>query len=288
MERHEFYAMGTEVELALDLPPGPAVEQAFREVERRFVRIEAALSRFLPDSQLSELNWKGAVKAGPDLLAAVELALAARDRTRGRFDATVHDALVAAGYDRSFERVAADGPATNGNGGHSCGGPVEIDRFTRTITLAAGVRLDLGGIGKGYAVDRAAERLSRLGPCLVNAGGDVAVRGRRWPIGVETANGFVTLELVSGAVATSGRDRRRWRRNGEERHHLIDPRTAKPSISDLLRVTVVGSAAVEAEVLAKSLFLAGEADATEEAERDGIAAVLVTEDGRTVMTGGLG
>lgn len=121
----------------------------------------------------------------------------------------------------------------------------------------------------------------------MNAGGDLAVRGRRWPVGVETANGFVTLELVSGALATSGRDRRHWRRNGREQHHLIDPRTGEPSASDLLRVTVVGSSAAEAEVLAKSLFLAGEDAAAREAEEDGVAAVLVTADGRTVMTGAL-
>jgi FAD:protein FMN transferase len=287
MERHEFRAMGTEVEVLLDLPAGPAAERALHGVESEFARIEAALSRFLPDSELSALNRRGELKAGPDLLAAVELALAARERTAGRFDPTIHDALVAAGYDRSFEQVLPDGPAANGNGRHACGGPVEIDRFTRTIRLAPGVRLDLGGIGKGYAVDRTAERLSRLGPCLVNAGGDVAVRGRRWPVGVETANGFVTLELVSGALATSGRDRRRWRRNGAEQHHLIDPETGEPSASDLLRVTVVDRSAAEAEVLAKSLFLAGEEQATAEAEREGIAAVLVPEDGRTVMTGAL-
>jgi thiamine biosynthesis lipoprotein len=287
MERHEFRAMGTEIELMLDLPPGPATEHAFAEAEREFTRIEAALSRFLPDSELSALNRRGSVKAGPDLLAATELALAARERTCGRFDPTVHDALVAAGYDRSFEQVPADRRTSNGNGHHPCGGPVELDRFTRTIKLAAGVRLDLGGIGKGYAVDRAADRLSSFGPCLVNAGGDVAVRGRRWPVGVETANGFVTLELVSGALATSGRDRRRWRRDGQEQHHLIDPATGRPSGSDLLRVTVVGTSAAEAEVLAKSLFLAGEERAAAEAERDRVAAVLVTGDGRTVMTGAL-
>jgi len=287
MQRHVFRAMGTEVEVMLDLPAGHVTDNAFRGVEAEFGRIEAALSRFLPDSELSTLNRRGRVKAGPDLLATMELALAARARTGGRFDPTVHDALVAAGYDRSFEQVPADRAARNGNGSHSCGGPVEIDRFTRTIELAAGVRLDLGGIGKGYAVDRAVEKLSRRGPCLVNAGGDVAVRGRRWPVGVETANGFVTLELVSGALATSGSDRRHWRTNGQEQHHLIDPTTGLPSGSDLLRVTVVGSSAAEAEVLAKSLFLAGAEQAAAEAERDGVAAVLVTGDGRTVMTGAL-
>jgi len=287
MERHEFRAMGTEVEVLVDLPPGEAANSAFAETEREFERIEAALSRFRPESELSSLNRLGTVKAGPDLLVTTELALAARERTGGRFDPTVHDALVAAGYDRSFELVPAEGPSRNGKGKFACGGPVEIDRFSRTIRLAAGVHLDLGGIGKGYAVDRAAKRISKLGPCLVNAGGDVAVRGRRWPVGVETANGFVTLELVSGALATSGSDRRQWRRDGQELHHLIDPLTSRPSTSDLLRVTVVGTSAAEAEVLAKSLFLAGEEHAVAEAEREGTPAVLVTRDGRTVMTGTL-
>jgi thiamine biosynthesis lipoprotein len=288
MERREFHAMGTEVEVLLDLPRSPVTSGALVEAEREFARIEAALSRFLPGSELSTLNRSGRIKAGPDLLAATELALAARARTGGRFDPTVHDALVAAGYDRSFEQVPSDRVAPGENGSSACAGAVEIDRFARTIRLGAGVKLDLGGIGKGYAVDRAVERLSRLGPCLVNAGGDVAVRGRRWPIGVETANGFVTLELVSGALATSGSDRRRWQRNGEEQHHLIDPGTGRPSASDLVRVTVVGTSASEAEVLAKSLFLAGEEDAAEEAKREGVPAILVTADGRTVMTGPLG
>lgn len=287
MQKHEFYAMGTDVELLVDRAPGAAVTRAFAAVEADFGRIEGALSRFLPGSELSTLNRTGAVTAGHDLLAATELALAARERTGGRFDPTVHDSLVAAGYDRSFERVPADRRTPANGAVHGCGGSVEVDRLTRTIRLGPGVSLDLGGVGKGYAVDRAAELLSGLGPCLVNAGGDLAARGRRWPVGVDTANGFVTLELVAGAVATSGRDRRRWRRNGVEQHHLIDPRTGRPSDSDLLRVTVVGSAAAHAEVLSKALFLVGEDEAICEAERDRIAAVLVTADGRTVMTGEL-
>ena len=123
----------------------------------------------------------------------------------------------------------------------------------RTIELAGGTRLDLGGIGKGYAVDRACELLAMVGPCLVNAGGDLAVRGGSWPVGA----GGVTLLLESGAIATSGRDRRHWRRNGEERHHLIDPRTGRPAETGLRSVTVVAPSAVEAEVLAKVAFLGG-------------------------------
>jgi thiamine biosynthesis lipoprotein len=212
----------------------------------------------------------------------VELALLARVRTGGRFDPTVHDALVAAGYDRSFELVPADGPAANAA---ACGGGVLVDG--RRIELEPGVRLDLGGIGKGFAVERAAVVLAAAGPCLVNAGGDLAVRGGSWPVGLETADGQITLELDRGAIATSGRDRRRWRRNGHEQHHLIDPRTGAPAESDLLRVTVVASDAVEAEVWAKALFLAGEEAAAAEAEGLGLPAVLVTPDGRTRLAGGL-
>jgi thiamine biosynthesis lipoprotein len=95
---------------------------------------------------------------------------------------------------------------------------------------------------------------------------------------VETADGELTLGLEDGALATSGRDRRRWRRNGRDVHHLIDPATGTSARGDLLRVTVLAPTAVDAEVLAKAVFLGAPAETP---------AVLVTTDGRTVLTGGL-
>jgi FAD:protein FMN transferase len=274
-----FRAMGTEVELLVE---AESAERALEAAEGEFHRLEALLSRFRADSELSRLNAERSLEPGPDLLEVVELALRARVRTGGRFDPTVHDALVAAGYDRSFELVPADGPAA---GTATCGGGVLVDG--RRIELEPGVRLDLGGIGKGFAVERAAVALAAAGPCLVNAGGDLAVRGGSWPVGLETADGQITLELDRGAIATSGRDRRRWRRNGQEQHHLIDPRTGAPAETDLLRVTVVASDAIEAEVWAKALFLAGEDAAAAEADELGLPTVLVTADGRTRLAGGL-
>jgi thiamine biosynthesis lipoprotein len=153
--------------------------------------------------------------------------------------------------------------------------------------LDDGARLDLGGIGKGFAGDRAATLLALAGPCLVNAGGDVAVRGGTWPVGVQTARGTLTLELSEGALATSGRDRRHWQRGGRELHHLIDPRTGRPSRADLIRVTVVGVDAVVAEVWAKALFLAGADAAVAEADRLGIPSVITTKAGSTLLAGGL-
>ena len=109
-------------------------------------------------------------------------------------------------------------------------------------------------------------------------GGDLAGRGRLWPVGVETADGQLTLGLEDAALATSGRDRRCWRRNGREVHHLINPMTGAAAEGGLLRVTVVAPTAVEAEVLAKAIFLGAPAESP---------AVLVTSNGRTLLAGGL-
>lgn len=263
--RHAFRAMGTDVELF-----GEAA--GFHSAEREFERLEAVFSRFRPESELSQLNRDGRVEASADMLRVVSLALAGRERTGGLFDPTVHDAVVAAGYDRSFELLDHSTAVSRADAG-PCGGRVEIRG--NTIVLAPGIRLDLGGIAKGYAVDRAAELLGAYGPALVNAGGDIAVRGGFWPVGVDVPDGELTIGIDRGALATSGSDRRRWAGG----HHLIDPRTGRPADGRYLRVTVAAPTAVEAEVLAKAVYLG--------ADPQGAAAVLVHHDGRVERQGAL-
>lgn len=249
-----FPAMGTTVTLQLDAPAGDAATAALRRARAVFDRVESACTRFDASSELSALNRLGSGRVSSLLAEVVGLALAGRDRTGGLFDPTVHDAVVAAGYDRDFSElggvptVATDAPGTTG-------GTVEIqdDR----VALGAGTRLDLGGIAKGYAVDRACAILAEVGPCLVDAGGDIGVRGT-WAVGVEDGP---TLELTDCAVATSGRDRRRWRAGRGTGHHLIDPSTGRPAVTDTVRASVVAPSAVEAEVLAKAAFLGGLVDA---------------------------
>ncbi len=266
LQRHAFPAMAVGIECLV--AADERADDGFAAVEEEFQRLEQIFSRFRPDSELSQLNAAGSRRCSDELLEVVELALLARDRTAGRFDPTVHDALVRAGYDRTFAAVAPelDGPEEEPV---PAGGAVEVDRTARTVRLGAGVRLDLGGIVKGYAAERGCDLLAPYGPCLVNAGGDAAVRGVPpegvWPIGVETPAGPLTLGLAHGGLATSGRDYRRWTRNGRNRHHLIDPFTGEPSDTDLVSVTVVGATAVAAEVHAKSLFLLGTAGAPAEA-----------------------
>jgi thiamine biosynthesis lipoprotein len=289
MLEHRFHAMGTEIELHVDARPSSAAERALGEAEAEFLRLEAVLSRFEDDSELSRLNRFGSLVVGRDLLELVRVARDARSRTRGRFDPTVLRALVTAGYDRSFEDVPLDGAAVTG--GTRCGGGITIDRAASRVTLDEGVELDLGGIAKGYAADRVASALDVFGPTLVNAGGDIAVSrppaAGCWPIGVETAEGQIVVGLETGGLATSGRDRRRWSRGGEEHHHLIDPARGRPSTSDILRVTAIASATADAEVMAKALFLAGSEAAREESDRLGVPSVIVTRDRRTLLAGGM-
>jgi thiamine biosynthesis lipoprotein len=290
MLRHSFQAMGTEVELLVEAGDEAAGQKALLAAEAEVHRLERILSRFRPDSELSRLNREGRLDAGPDLLRVTEAAVAARESSDGRVDPTVHDAVVAAGYDRSFP-FASDAVHSATGPPPRCGGEIRIDRQRGRIELGADVRLDLGGIAKGDAAERACDLLAAAGPCLASLGGDLAVRGvpaqGSWPIGVKTPTGPLTLALTAGGLATSGRDRRRWLQGGEPRHHLIDPETGRAAETDLLRVTAAAGDAVEAEVRAKSLLLAGTEAALAEAEEQGVPCVLVSQGGDVLLGGGL-
>jgi thiamine biosynthesis lipoprotein len=290
MLRREFRAMGTDVELLLN-PAVDAVdaEEALDAAQREIAGIEKLASRFDRESELSRLNAAGTMEVSPDLMRLVTLALQMRDATAGRFDPTLHAAMVAAGYDRTLDDIPTDGPAAGVP--QPGGGEVDANPQTGVITLGMGVALDLGGIAKGWAADRAADLLGMAGSCLVSMGGDIAVRGsldgEPWPIEVQHGDGTAVIGLTRGGMATSGTDRRRWRRDGKDMHHVIDPATGSPSDTDLVRVTAVAEDAAHAEVWATALLVSGSGAAADEADRMGMPAVLVAADGHTTSAGGL-
>jgi thiamine biosynthesis lipoprotein len=287
MQRHTFSAMGTWVDCLVEATPSPVLDAAFRQVEQEFARLERKLSRFRADSELSRLNRERSIEASDDLLELTRLALEAREQTGGRFDPTLHDAIVAAGYDRTFSELSPETPLSAVRP-HRAGGEVRISG--RRIELGPGASLDFGGLAKGYAADRCLTRLARLGAALVNAGGDLAVSGPRmdgpWPVGVALPGGVpaLSLAIAQGGLATSARDRRRWVRDGEERHHIIDPRTLRSAKNTPLSVTAAARTATDAEIAAKALFLAGP-DAGREAETANLPAVISWDDGRTQLVG---
>ena len=287
--------MNSDIELvsyALD------AERRLGRARRWLAGFEARFSRFRALSELSRLNASAGRPfcASPRLFELAEASLELARRSGGLFDPTLLRELIEAGYDRSFELLPGAREAGRAlRGGRSSWRDVRLDHEKRTITLPEGVGIDLGGMGKGYAVDRLATMLGS--PSMVNGGGDVYASGRPqdapdWLVGV--ADPFVperdiaVLVVSDRGVATSSTLRRRWRQDGVWQHHLIDPRTGRPSASDAVQVTVVATSALEAEFQAKVALLLGAAEGLrhleDEADVDGL---IVRVDGGVAMTSGL-
>ena len=302
LSRIEWRAVGTNCSAAVTTPPATSFAPASRSSRRRTRsrRARPELSRFRPESDLSRLNagageW---VPVGRRLLESLQLALSAREDTNGRFDPTVLPALVAAGYDKSFELLeerAAKHPI-----GWCAGAEIELDHRRGRARIEPGTAVDLGGIGKGYAAGRALDAMLRRAPSLrgglVDLGGDIAVRGEApeggpWRIAVSDprrpGETLAVLALTDGGVATSGRDARRF---GPSRslHHLIDPETGESALAGPFTVTVVAPDASEAEANATPLAIAGLAEAEAYvAARPQLSALYVPHAGPAVPLGRL-
>lgn len=220
--------------------------------QARIAELERTWSRFLPASELSRLN----ANAGKPCVVSKETrdvvarAVEAWHDTDGLYDPTVLPALEAAGYTRSF---TPDLPAPTSRPRPSPG-CADITVGATTVTLPPHVRLDLGGIGKGYAADLVATELGA--ECCVNIGGDIRVVGPDWVVALEHDDD-TTITLDGNAVATTTNAKRRWADG--TRHHLIDPRTGAPADTGYetttVSVTVTAPEAWQAEAHAKAAFL---------------------------------
>ena len=296
--------MGTHARiLAQGEPPG-AVDRGCDSL----AGLERAWSRFLPESELSLLNAAGGgrpVVVSPSTFALISHAVDAWRHTAGRFDPTGLGALQALGYDRTFDEVEpSDQPdqpdesdlSTTAHPLVGCAA-IELDPIVRAVTLPPGLHLDLGGIGKGYAADLITQELMDAGAnaVCVDLGGDLRVMGpgpydHAWETTFDApdlADRIGRLRIDHGAVATSTKLRRRWRRGDVMLHHLLDPSTGAPANSGLATVTVIAGDAWWAEVLAKAAFVAGPIAGVRLLEESGVEGVLVTDDGTLIETAGL-
>jgi thiamine biosynthesis lipoprotein len=297
MRQHEFRAMGCQMLAALDTE-APASTKWLADVPGWFTDWEHRLSRFRDDSELAELNRHsgGPMQVSDILWEVIKTALQAAQRSHGLVTPTILAELELAGYDRSFDMIGAQAPAGSPPPATPSGdwNAVVLRLGSRSICLPPGVRLDLGGVAKGWAADRAARLLGAHGPALIDAGGDIAVSGAMadgspWPIGVadpiEIDGQIELLLLPSGGVATSGRDYRRWRQGGSWQHHIIDPRTGRPAVTDVLSATVVASSAREAEMAAKTALILGSRAGLAWIEaRPSLAALLVLDNRQIVRS----
>ena len=279
-----FRAMNTDIELLIYTDEVEKAVQSFRQVETIFAAAEDILSRFRPQSELCKLNRQGYLEtASPLLYQSVQAAQQMAELTNGIFNPAILDALEAAGYDRSFEKIAR--PARpepqlfNGSGTtvlfQNGWRKLELDPVQGSIRLPFGTHLDLGGIAKGATVDRATSYLKRLGfhNFMLSGGGDMWLAGnppqdnRGWTVGIENPlvlpaqEVLSTLVVTNQAAATSSTMGRRWWINGQPRHHLIDPRTGAPVVNQMAAVTAIADTVQLADVMAKTALILGPEEA---------------------------
>jgi FAD:protein FMN transferase len=270
MKHRSFRAMGTDFLLASEGSEQRA-RDAFEAVEAFIQASESRLTRFSESSELSSLNRSAGrwFEASPDLFDLLRLASHYHALTGGLFNPAVLDALERAGYDRDMDEIRARevAPAMGRAAPVAEFAQLQLDDATRGVFLPPGMRVDLGGLAKGWAAQRGAEILAQGGEaCAVNAGGDMYLVGlpagqSAWQVELEDPRepeqNLAILNVGPGAVATSSIAKRRWFQEGRECHHIIDPRTGEPAEVEWLSVTVIDPQAAEAEVLAKAILIAG-------------------------------
>ncbi len=295
--RIAFPALGTTAALLVTDPD--ALPVARRVLERELAAIDAACSRFRPDSELSRANAAAGapVRVGPLFAEAVEVALRAAAATGGVVDPTVGGAVRALGYDRTFaalrpEDVGPPPPARPSAGWRS----VEFDRAARLLRLPVGTALDLGATAKALAADRAARQAAEATGrgVLVNLGGDLSAAGPApaggWRVAVADdharpdADG-PTVAVTGGGLATSGTTVRAWRRGGRDLHHIVDPATGDIPEPFWRTVTVAAASCVDANTAATAAIVLGE-PALERLRRSGLPARLVRVDGTVICVCG--
>jgi thiamine biosynthesis lipoprotein len=235
--------------MGVDVVVGGSTATELARVRRLFDEWDRVFSRFRATSELSLVNTvsRDTVLVSPLFAHVVRVALDAARSTGGLVDPTLGVAIEAAGYDRDFGSLAPDGAL----GTPECGRADAVSLAGRILSRPVGLRLDLNGVVKGMAVDRALSLIARDG--YVSAGGDVAVRG-----GVIVGlPGGGSVRLDAGGMATSGSSRRRWTCGGVEHHHLLDPATGRPARVAWDEVTVAAGTCAAADVAAKAAFLLG-------------------------------
>ena len=304
----QIFAMDTVMEVAAY---GEHAEQAVKSTEKRIEELENRLSRTKADSLVSGLNRDGSIRhLTYDYWNLIARAKEYRDATNGAFDITIAPVMDAWGFTGDSFRVPEQSELdtllkkVNSDAIQMLGSPSD------SVTLGEGQAIDLGGIAKGYTSDcvEAVFYDHEIESGKISLGGNVFVLGGKpdgsdWRVGIKdprNESGLAAILSLRDAYAiTSGGYERYFEENGKTYHHIIDPSTGYPADSGLLSVTVVaadngpdwagaGNGAM-CDAFSTALFVMGEEQALDFWRNGGydFDLVLVTEDGRVVITAGL-
>ncbi len=246
---------------------GASFDPAFEEIER----LEEALSNYRATSELSRINRlaaRQAVTTDPEVFALLQTSLDYSRRSAGAFDVTVGPLMRAWGFFRGEGRYPTDAELRRAR--KSVGAEkVNLDPATRTVRFAAsGVELDLGAIGKGYAVDRAVKVLREAGvkAALVDAGSSTlyamnAPPGKSgWTVHVpksgDRSQTISTVALRNESLSTSGSYEKFFQLGGRRYCHVMDPRTGAP-VQGVLQATLIAPDSTTTDALSNAMFVMG-------------------------------
>jgi thiamine biosynthesis lipoprotein len=275
---------------------GAAAIDAGMEEIRRFDRM---MSLYKDDSEISKVNLAAGehpVKVSPEMLEIVEAAARASDLTRGAFDITVGPLVVLWQMRLKEGTVPKDREIANIKKLVNYRN-IAIDRKASTLFLKKrGMIMDLGGM-KGYIADRVKDLYKKRGidNAIIALAGDIWALGRRedgrpWRIGVqhprEQDRTLTVLDLTDRYVTTSGDYERFVIREKKRYHHIIDPRTGKPS-AGVISATLVGTQGALIDPLAKAPFILGPKEGMQLVRQAGAEAIVVDEQGKVFMTEGI-
>jgi len=282
--------MGTRYSAVLYAPASIDLAPVQRDLQEAVDRVDAQMSTWKPASDLNRFNdappsaWIGV----PDeLLTVIGMALGIGRASGGAFEIGVGEAVEAWGFGASGNRPDPSRVAAAAGAHAPAHDLVELDPARGRMRKSAPVRLDLSGIAKGFGVDQLARVLDRhgIGSYLVSIDGEMRARGRKpdggaWAIGIErpdpTARGAAgVVELVDGAVATSGDYRHSVAWGGRTVSHTIDPATGVPVENRLASVTVLAEDSMQADAWATVLMVMGETKGPEFAIRNGMDALFL-------------
>ncbi len=297
--RREAAIMGTAVRVELWHADATAAGEAIDAVLAEMRRVDALMSSFRPGSELSRINREAEtrpVPVSPELFALIRRAQAISRLSGGAFDIT----YASVGHLYNFRQgIAPDDRALKQALPAVDYRSLVLDPKTLSVRFARpGMRIDLGGIAKGHAVDRAIALLRARGvrEALVSAGGDTRIlgdhHGRPWLTGIRDprrppGTSAVVLPLADTAISTSGDYERYFERDGVRYHHIISPRTGRPARA-VRSVTILGPDATTTDALSTTVFVLGPRDGLALVERlSGIEAVIIDAAGRVHYSSGL-
>lgn len=275
--------------------PGPAtVRPAIARAFERMADIDRRFNASNPASPVFRFNTRGEPIADPDIIALVKAALTVSERTGGAFDITVQPLVELWGFYGRTPAVPAPGQIVETL--LKTGWQRLAIENGRVLRRDPSIRIDLGGIAKGYAVAEAVRILKEAGipSALVDAGGDIhafgRIKDRPWRIGVRNPRGegiIGILELSDESTATSGDYERFFEQDGKRHHHILDPATGYPA-QGVISAMILSKDATLADAWSTALFVLG-AERGLECLRNvpGLEAMIVTGDGKRYCTPGL-